>query len=241
MSVMMASAPAPPLPGRTLFDQRWQNLTFLHWPVDPAQIAHLFPPGTRPDTRGGVTYVGLVPFHMRGAGIGPITVPYLGDFLETNVRLYSVDDAGHHGVVFRTLDAQRLLTVLLARYGFGVPYTWAKMTIERRNNAIDYRTHRRWPRPRSTSAVTVEVGDTTDPTDTELWFTARWGLHNRYAGRTWWTPNRHEPWSLHEATLISLDDQLVAATGIAVDHHTMMRPLWSPGVHTQFGRPSRVG
>lgn len=39
----------PPLPGPVTFDQQWSDLTFLHWPVEPGTVAHLYPPGTRPD------------------------------------------------------------------------------------------------------------------------------------------------------------------------------------------------
>jgi uncharacterized protein YqjF (DUF2071 family) len=231
---------APPLPGRALFDQYWQNLTFLHWPVDPAVIAPLFPPGTRPDVLEGVTYVGLVPFHMKGAVVGRLAVPYLGDFLETNVRLYTVDDQGHHGVLFRTLDAQRLATVLLARYGYGIPYTWAQMSCRREGDVLSYTTRRRWPDRGLRSSVRVRIGAPVEPTEVEVWFTARWGLHSHIAGRTLWTPNFHDPWPLHDAELIHLDDELVAAAGIEVSRSTLMRALWTPGVHTQFGLPTRV-
>ena len=51
--------------------------------------------GTRPDTLDGVAHVGLIGFRMVGLGFGyGPPVPYLGTFWETNVRLYSVDDAG---------------------------------------------------------------------------------------------------------------------------------------------------
>src|SRR3712207_7653855 len=64
-------------------------------------------------TLGGVTYMGLIGFRMEGLGFlrGP-GVPYLGTFLETNVRLYSVDRRGRRAVVFLSLDAERLLPVL---------------------------------------------------------------------------------------------------------------------------------
>lgn len=241
---MTVQPTAPPLPGRTLFDQDWHNLTFLHWPVAPATIAPFFPPGIRPDVYEGdgrgLSYVGLVPFHMHGAGVGRLRAPYFGDFLETNVRLYSVDDQGRHGVLFRTLEAQRLLTVLLARYGYGIPYTWARMRAHRHEDRLTYTARRRWPKRGLRSRVVVDIGARTEPTDVETWFTARWGLHSRVAGRTLWTPNHHEPWPLHEAQLVQLDDQLVAAAGVHVDRSALLRPLWTPGVHTRFGRPTRV-
>ncbi len=47
----------------------------------------------------GLTYVALVPFAMRHTAVGTsLRLPYFGSFAETNVRLYSVDDAGRHGV-----------------------------------------------------------------------------------------------------------------------------------------------
>src|SRR5258707_2776511 len=53
----------PPLPGPFTFEQRWGELTFVHLPVVPETIEHLYPPGTRPDVfADGMTYVALGPF-----------------------------------------------------------------------------------------------------------------------------------------------------------------------------------
>ena len=118
----------PPLPGRVLMSQDWCDLAFLHWAVDPDRVRPLLPPGVEPDLLDGRTYVGLVPFTMVGAGPGrDHPVPWLGTFLETNVRLYSRDRQGRPGVVFRSLDCDRLGVVLGARAGFGTPYRWARM------------------------------------------------------------------------------------------------------------------
>ena len=97
---------APPLSRPVLFDQFWADLTFVHWPVDPESVAHLFPRGTRPDVfADGLTYVALVPFVMRHTALGTsLRLPYFGSFAETNIRLYSIDDAGRHGVLFRSLE-----------------------------------------------------------------------------------------------------------------------------------------
>lgn len=233
---------APPLTGRALTAQHWDSLTFLHWPVDPDVIAPLFPAGTCPDVLDGVSYVGLVPFEMRGAGPGRLPVPYFGQFCETNVRLYSVDGEGRHGILFATLDATRLATVLVARLGLGLPYAWSAMSAERQADVVTYRSRRWWPdrRRHAHSMVAVRVGAPAAPTELEAWLTSRWGLHTRVAGRTIWVPNHHGPWPLHDAELLELDVDLVAATGVN-PVGPMLRPLWSPGVHTTFGLPSRVG
>ena len=41
---------SPPLPGRAVIRQHWADAVFLHWRVDPAEVAPWLPPGTRPDT-----------------------------------------------------------------------------------------------------------------------------------------------------------------------------------------------
>lgn len=232
---------APPLPPPALLDQRWSELSFIHWPVEPASVAHLFPPGTRPDVfADGLTYVALVPFLMSGIrlGISP-PVPYFGTFLETNIRLYSVDDAGRHGVLFRSLETARLAVVPLTRVGLGFPYTWAKMSMTRSGNAVTYDSLRRWPRRGLRSHLTVAVGDVVEPSPLEVWLTARWGAHTRKAGRTWWVPNHHEPWVLRAAEVLELDDDLLGASGVRPSGKRL-RALFSPGVRTQFGRPARV-
>jgi uncharacterized protein YqjF (DUF2071 family) len=231
--------PTSPRPaGRTVFTQGWRDLAFLHWAVEPARVAPLLPPGTRPDEHDGATYVGLVPFRMRRIGIaGSPGLPYLGSFLETNVRLYSVDERGRRGVVFASLDAERLLPVLAARWVAGLPYLFARMRFRRDGDLVTYTSRRRWPGPRGARAdVVLRVGDRLDDVPPLAHFlTARWGLHQTdRRGRTVYWPNEHPQWPLHEAALVDLRETVLAATGLAVD-----RPpdsvLFSPGVDVRFG------
>lgn len=232
---------APPLPRPVLFDQFWGDLTFVHWPVDPQRVAHLYPPGTRPDVfDDGLTYVGLVPFAMRHTAVGTsVRLPYFGRFAETNIRLYSIDGAGRHGVYFRSLETPRLAVVGLTRSLLGVPYTWAKMRVTVAGDTVSYDSVRRWPQRGLRSSVTVRVGEQVEPTPLEVWLTARWGAHTRKAGRTWWVPNEHGPWPLRAAEILGLDDDLVAAGGVQVAGERL-RALFSRGVHARFGRPSIV-
>src|SRR5689334_6167547 len=234
------SVPAE-LVGPRLMRQDWTRLAFIHWAVDPALVAPLLPTGTRPDVLDGVTYVGLIPFEMRRAGFGRgPAVPFFGDFAETNVRLYSVDDEGHHGIVFRSLETSRLLVALGARVAFGTPYMWARMRIRQDGDRIDYATRRRWPRPRGAGArISVRIGEPiAEPSEIQQFVTARFGLHTRYLGRTLWIPNHHEPWPLRTATIESLDDELVAAAGLpGVSRRAPDSVMYADTVRTEFGAP----
>ena len=238
---------APPLTGRVMMSQAWRDLTFLHWAVEPGLVAHRMPPGVRPDTVDGATYVGLVPFRMVGAGIarGP-AVPWAGSFLETNVRLYSVDDTGRRGIVFLSLDTDRSVVVAGARTAFGLPYRWARMRYDVRDGVHTYDARLRGPGRRAagrpTSHVAVRVGSPRPSTPLDDFLTARWGLHVRWCGRTRYIPNRHEAWPLHEAEVLALDDELVASVGLAgLADRAPDHVAFSPGVRTEFGFPSDAG
>lgn len=231
----------PPTPARPLLlRQTWCDLSFLHWAVDPAAVAHYFPPGTRPDVFEGRTYVGLVPFRMIGTGParGP-AAPWLGTFLETNVRLYSVDDTGRRGVVFLSLDADRALVVAGARAVFGLPYRWARMRHRAHDDLHTYTATLRWPGVAARSRISVRAGEVAaSTTPLEDFLTARWGLHVARFGRTWHLPSSHAAWSLRRAELVEFDDGLLTSVGLgeltarAPDH-----VAFSDGVRATFGRP----
>ena len=233
---------APPLQPPVWVEQFWGDLTFVHWPVDPAGVAHLYPPGTAPDVfTDGLTYVGLVPFVMHRSVVGGrLPLPYFGAFAETNVRLYSVDAAGRHGVLFRSLETPRLAVVGMTRLGMGVPYTWAKLRVTRTADRITYLGTRRWPERGLRTLAEVAIGAPVEPTPLEVWLTARWGAHTRKAGRTWWVPNEHPAWPLRRAELVELNDDLVPASGV-VPAGPPLRALFSPGVPARFGRPVVLG
>ncbi|MGR6317490.1 DUF2071 domain-containing protein [Micromonospora soli] len=220
--------------------QRWQDLTFLHWAVAPEVVAPLLPAGTRPDTLDGVTYVGLIGLRMVGLGLGRGPgVPYFGSFWETNVRLYSVDGTGRRAVVFRSLDASRLVLVLVAQLTLRLPYKWSAMRLERDGDRYTYRCRRRWPGPAgAASRMTVRVGEPiADPTPLDHFLTARWGLYTRAYGRTLHLPNWHPQWPLHRAELLHLDDDLVTAAGLPPPSGPPVSVLYSPGVPVVFGTP----
>lgn len=228
---------APPLPGRTIASQRWSDLTFLHWRVDPDRVAPLLPPGVAPDLHDGSTWVGLIPFLLdRATLFGSPPVPYVGSFVEVNVRLYAVDAAGRRGVVFRSLEASRLLAVLAARAAFGLPYQWARTTMASRDGIIEYASRRHGGGPGC--RIVARPGTPLPPDPLADFLTARWGMFTVRGGRTRYLPNEHDPWPLHAAELVDLDDELVAAAGLpGVTDRAPDSVLFSPGVVTRFAGP----
>ncbi|WMX48298.1 YqjF family protein [Streptomyces roseicoloratus] len=237
------SVDPPHGPAVTLLTQSWLDVTFLHWAVDPAEVAPLLPPGTVPDTFDGAAHVGLVAFRMHRAGWFRLPgLPYLGSFPETNVRLYSVDEHGRRGVVFRSLDASRLLPVAVGRWVFRLPYVWSGMAVRRDGDVVTYRSRRRLPGPRDArSALAVRIGARVEePTPLEHFLTARWALHASFLGRVRYLPNVHPRWPLHRARLLSCDETLTAAAGLTRPQDPPVSVLYSPGVPVRF-LPPRTG
>ncbi|WP_258073898.1 YqjF family protein [Arthrobacter sp. Y81] len=235
--------PEPPeLPAPVLMEQRWTDAVFLHWRIPEAESAAFMPSGVVPDVFDGSAWVGLIGFRMQkaGFGLGP-PVPFFGDFNEINVRLYSREPDGTRGVVFLSLDADRLAVVLAARAA-GIPYVWSHTRFrpaQPGSPGTGYSV-RRFRRGATSNFAVIPAFDdvATDPLSVHL--TARFGLHSRFRGRTLYVPNTHSAWPLYRAELTVLDDGLVSAAGLNVTGPPDS-VLFSPGVRTRFGRPRVLG
>ncbi|MEF2978834.1 YqjF family protein [Subtercola sp. YIM 133946] len=229
---------------RPILSQQWRNLTFLHWRIPTDDAASLMPPGVTPDEFDGSSWVGLVPFTLRDTRFGRSpALPFFGTFHETNVRLYARDADGRRGVVFLSLEAERLAAVAGANAAFGLPYVWSQMRVRRSGGTITYTSRRHsTPRGQVDSAVSVRPGAPIGHPDALADFlTARWALFSRHLGRTLYLPNTHQPWSLQHAELLDFSDTLLTRAGLpAVANRMPDSVLFAPGVDARFGPPQRL-
>jgi uncharacterized protein YqjF (DUF2071 family) len=220
-------APRPVRP--VVLRQRWRDVVFLHWTVDPALAAPLLPDGTRPDVLDGRTFVGVVGLeNSRTRVLGGPPLPWLGRYAQVNVRLYSVDDEGRRGVAFLEQHADRLLPTVAARTLLGLPYAWHRVRLERVGNRRTYLVGT--PSAPRAARIDLHPGPRREPDELELFLTARWGLHSRLAGRTVYAGLEHEPWRLHRAVLLEFSGNLLAAAGLPGVSGPPESVLWSPGL-----------
>lgn len=254
--------PRPPgLPAPVFSDQRWLDAIFLHWRITESVAARYMPAGVRPDMFDGSSWVGLIGFRMEQAGLGRGPgIPYLGSFNEVNVRLYSRGPDETRGVVFLSLDANRLPVVLATRAA-GIPYVWSRIrhwppfsgdgdpqhVLSRSGPArskddfpLGYSVRRFGAAAASSNFAVIPHLDTAATDPLSIFLTARFGMHGRFFGRTAYIPNTHNPWPLFAADLHGFADGLVGAAGIGVSG-APESVLYSPGVRTRFGRPGLVG
>src|SRR5689334_4493219 len=123
---------------RWLLAQRWDDLLFAHWAVEPERLRELLPAGVDPDVRDGLAWVGIVAFEMTGTrGASLLPARGLGPIPELNVRTY-VRAGGEHGVWFLSLDTSSPLFVAIGRALYGLRYRLARMVVTRDGAAVHY-------------------------------------------------------------------------------------------------------
>ena len=237
------SAERPDPIGRAWLRNRWEELTYLHWPYDPAEVQALLPDGLAIDVIDGSAWVSLIPFRMTDAApAGVPAIPWLSRFAETNVRTYVVDSAGHRAIWFLSLEADRLPIVAFARGLLGFPYVWSEMRLDAHGDRRRYETiRRRWPSsPSSRTVVEIEIGERiAEPSERDVFLSARWGTVARWRGRLRHHPVEHGSWRLHEATLHHLESDSLAAGGLTPPTEPPI-VRWAEPVDARFAPPQRV-
>jgi uncharacterized protein YqjF (DUF2071 family) len=215
---------------KQIFWQTWRDLVFVHWEVDPATLASRLPPQLEPDLFHGKAYVGLVPFRMTDIRHKYLPViPGTSQTLETNVRTYvkrrGVPSEPIPAVWFFSLEAESALAVLVARFGFGLPYHKANMSFERQNSSdgrywMTARSTRKWPPPLpGESLVEVEYSTEvtsapTTPGTLEHFLMERYALYAVKRGRLVYGQVNHDPYRVVPGRLLKVNPQLLEAAGL---------------------------
>lgn len=186
--------------------QRWSDLLFLHWTVNPHGVQRTLPPGLTVDCFDGLAWVGVVPFFMSRIRPSRLpALPWLSSFLELNVRTYVRDAAGRPGVWFYSLDCNRWPAVEIARRGFHLSYHHAVMRAVRSGEGwVDYQCRRRIPaenapgnwRYRGTGKVFTATAGSLEHFLAERYRLFSWNprQHQLCTGEVW-----HEPYPLQAA------------------------------------------
>jgi uncharacterized protein len=216
---------------------QWNWITFMHWRYPPGVVQSFLPAGLTADTRDGSAWIGLTPFLMEGVRPpGLPAVPWLSRFGEVNVRTYVRDTRGRPGIWFLSLDAARLPAVLAARAGYRLPYFWSDVDVRVAGTRIGYHCRRR-DADNARCDAEVELGAPrarTGRDDLAEFLTARYRLFTVIAGRLAAAEAEHPPWPLRHATVLSLDQDLLAAAGLPA-------PAGDPLAHASPGVPVRIG
>lgn len=227
--------------GRPVGLQSWRDLLFVHWPVPIDAVRRAIPARLAPDLLDGVAYVGLVPFAMRRIRPAWLPGPLGLDFLETNVRLYVHLDGRDPGVTFLSLEASSRIAVEVARRTFGLPYHFARMSMERRGREVRYASERGGRSPRL--GLRWEIGEAlgeSQPGSAEHFLLERYYLYVERDGQLLRGQVHHGPYPAHRASVHDLTDELIGAAGLPAPSGAPSFVHYSPGVDVEIFAPHPV-
>jgi uncharacterized protein YqjF (DUF2071 family) len=202
--------------GSPVMHQNWENLLFLHWPVDPAVMRPLIPPALEIDTFEGQAYIGITPFSLTGLRLLSLpAVPGLESFLEINVRTY-VHYRGMPGIWFFSLDASKLIPAMAARVLFALPYFKASMEFNRDGNEFQFTSKRTVPpdahfRVRWTTGMRLR-----EPALESLAFflVERYCFFANVGDQMTMTRVYHHPWILDEGFVLEQESTMISSLGL---------------------------
>lgn len=201
--------------------QCWHDLLFAHWPVAVADLRRLVPAPLAIDLYENRAWLGVVPFRMSGVRLRfTPPLPWLSSFPELNVRTY-VTHGGKPGVWFFSLDAANPIAVAVARAWFSLPYFRARMSCDRRENLIRYRSTRTH---RGASSADLQcsyrpAGSSFEPQPGTLehFLTERYCLYAADPrGQLFRGEIHHPPWSLQLAEAEFTSNSMTLAAGLTL-------------------------
>lgn len=171
--------------------QQWHENLLMHWMVDPSALTAFLPEGLAIDTFNGQGWLSMIAFSVRK--LRPRFLPHLpmiSNFHEVNFRTYVIKD-GISGIYFLSIEAGKLLPVLLARLFIGLPYI--KSDISRTGQLYCSRNTKRNLELKAsyTSGPPVEPISSLD-----YWLTERHALYQQNGNKLHRIDVHHKPWPL---------------------------------------------
>ncbi|GAB5561011.1 MAG: DUF2071 domain-containing protein [Synoicihabitans sp.] len=214
--------------------QRWDDLLFLHWAWDPAEIQASLPAGLTVDTYDGRAWMGIVPFWMNAVRPrGLPAVPWLSWFLELNLRTYVYDKNGDPGVWFYSLDCNQPIATVIARRFFGLNYVHARQSGQRppsgdrrefhsQRRSTSGESHFRWKPAGDVHSATLD--------SLEFFLVERYRLfsyhrNQLFSGRVW-----HEPYQISSVNIDRAETALWVDQGRTAPNRAPDHAMTSTGV-----------
>ena len=199
--------------------QRWNDLLFLHYSLDPELVRAKVPNVLTLDTYRQRAWVTVAPFwinHLRPPGVP--SVPWFSNFNEINVRTYVSYD-GKPGVYFFSLDASNLSAVWGARVFYRLPYWQASMKVSGKGKTtIKYDSKRQHgPKP---AELKCSYGPASArafharPSSLEHFLTERYCLYTTTRNRLYRGDIHHLPWDLQDAQVEMKQNTMAQPTGL---------------------------
>lgn len=241
----LAEREKPKLP--TVMYQRWEELLFLHWPVEPQIVAKVLPPGLGVDTYKGKAWLGVVPFSMRGVRPRFLpAVPGLSSFPELNLRTYVVDELGRPGVWFYSLDTPKHLPNWIARTFFHLNYRFARIQVKDKGGSRSYRSElwmgTDWDVPQEYEWERIGEPFTAELGSLDFFLAERYRLfaYNDAKAQLMTGQVHHQAYPLQQVNLKRYSKRIFTLNGLSKPDSLPVSLLASSGVNVEISPMIRV-
>ncbi|RNC86428.1 MAG: DUF2071 domain-containing protein [Winogradskyella sp.] len=182
------------------FYQEWNNVLFLHYQVDLAELKKFVPKELEIDLFNGEPWVSVVAFTMEK--IRPKNLPsfkLISNFHEINIRTY-IKSNNKTGVYFLSIEGGKRLSCKIAKGVSKLPYRFSKIM----------RTNKKY------QSKNIEYNDSLDieyligkelkeKTDLDIWLTERYALFQDTNKSINEFDIHHLEWSINDISLEKLD------------------------------------
>lgn len=176
--------------------QQWHENLFMHWKVPALSVEPFLPEGLTLDLFKGQAWISIIAFSvkkLRPRFLPPL--PLVSDFHEVNFRTYVIKD-GIPGIYFLSIEAQKLLPVILARLLIGLPYIKSDI----------HRTANRYRSCNAKRKLQLKADYIVGPTITirselDHWLTERHALYQQNGKKLHRLDVHHKPWPLQEVKI----------------------------------------
>lgn len=179
--------------------QEWNQALFLHWKIPYEVLKGLVPEHFIIDHFKGEYFISIVLFSMQK--IRPRNLPsisFISDFAEVNVRTY-INNDNKQGVYFLSIEAQKLISTMIARIISGLPYKKSKMN---RTNTKFYSANKKLHYFIDTE---FEIQSSiTNTSELDKWLTERYCLYFDKDENFYRYDIHHQAWDINNVVLKKL-------------------------------------
>ena len=198
-----------PLPSSPwLLSQVWEDLLFMHYPMDPNVLRNYIPLELELDVYENRGWITIIPFRVtktKGKGFPPL--PLLNSYLELNVRTY-VTYNGIPGIYFFSLDANHPLFVMGAKLSVGLPYKHAHMKFQQQKNGFHFKSERYLDKSDSEKVDLIyKPGDVlfeSLPGSLDHWLLERYCMYSFLGKKLLRGDIHHDKWKVSKAKVTTL-------------------------------------
>lgn len=192
---------------RWVIAQRWTDVLFMSYAVDPEVVQARLPEGLEVDTHEGRAWLSVVPFFMSHIRF-PVT-PGFGwvRLRELNLRTY-VRYRGRPGVYFFTLDTDNWIGHWVARTFFHLPYRMRQLSGSVSGQDYEFESS-------GSMQVRAQIGEACESSPLDRWLVERYSLFTRGRNAFFRGDVLHKPWQLNRVKNLKLHESLSEEFGFS--------------------------